>query len=119
MSLNLFLVSDVKRASLPGWVSSRYIGLVGALVLVIVVIGTRGEHVTPSFYGVSDLMEEQVDKDVLKQIRGGDRICIVGDRRLAFLYASEFHRPLEYYVTARKAVEECGGDKVMVLAKGW
>ena len=59
-----------------------------------------------------------IDQDMLRSIKDGEKVCIVGKAPHPFLYTSYFHPPYEYSIMAEfdlpEVVEErCQGRRIL------
>ncbi|MDJ0898393.1 MAG: hypothetical protein QNJ55_06245 [Xenococcus sp. MO_188.B8] len=115
VSINLYLVSHYERS--PNnfrWLRSKYIGLVFALFLAIVLSKIGYFYAKPVFYSLDEHIQATVNPEVMSQINPGDEVCIIGKDGLLhrlFQYASEFHPELNYSYSVKGALnpKECAG----------
>ena len=114
VSINLYLVSRYERSSDKlRWLRPKYIGLVYALFLIIVLAKIGNFYAKPSFYTLEKHIQARVKPEILRQINSGDEVCLVGKQPNTFLYASKFHPQLKYSysIKASGGPEGCLGRK--------
>ena len=113
VSINLYLVSHYERS--PNkfrWLRSKYIGLVYAVFLAIVLSKIGSFYAKPVFYSLDKHIQASVNPEILSQINPGDEVCIIGKHGLThrlFQYASKFHPELNYSYSVKGALnpKEC------------
>ena len=104
VSINLYLVSRYERSSDKlRWLRPKYIGLVYALFLTIVLSKIGNSYAKPSFYTLDQHVRARVKPEILRQINPGDEVCLVGEQPNTFLYASKFHPQLKYSYSIKAA----------------
>ncbi|MDJ0690518.1 MAG: hypothetical protein QNJ41_18660 [Xenococcaceae cyanobacterium MO_188.B32] len=117
VSLNLYLVSRYERSpDKLRWLRPKYIGLVYALFLTIVLSKIGNFYAKPSFYTLDKHIQARVKPEILRQINPGDKVCLVGKQPNTFLYASKFHPQLDYSysIKATGTPQEClAGEKIL------
>lgn len=91
VTLNLYWISGMKR---PEEAVSRAEKMWMSAVLaflIIVLAGTRLTHVRPHFYGMPQLLADQVDPRALAQVKAGGSYTI-DNAWWPFLYCAKFHQ---------------------------
>lgn len=116
VSLNLYLVSNLDELSKkmkPKWLNYQLFGIICLLILMIVIVATRGITIRPKFYSLTGLIQNNVEANIMEQIKPNDQICIVKKQPYTFLYSSFFHPELNYSYSTKAALSltECGGMK--------
>jgi hypothetical protein len=115
VSINLYLVCRYEQTSNKfRWLRAKYIGLVSALFLAIVLTKIGNFYAKPVFYTLDKHIQASVNPEILKQINPGDEVCIIGKHGLThrlFQYASKFHPELNYSYSVKGAIypKECAG----------
>jgi hypothetical protein len=129
VSLNLYLISLPKNRKLLGrWLKPKYMGLIYAVFLAIVLVRTNYLYVKPSFYTLDKYIAIGVKPAFMNQIQANDRVCLISkhigeDTQVAptaalkyvFLYSSYFHPELDYDYSIQAALNPavCGDRKII------
>jgi hypothetical protein len=129
VSLNLYLVSLPKNYQLLGkWLQPKYMGLVYAIFLTIVLVKTHGLYVKPSLISEAQYVNFGVKQKFLSKIQPGDEVCLISRHigediktapivplKYAFVYSSYFHPELgyDYSIQAALKPESCGDRKII------
>jgi hypothetical protein len=131
VSLNLYLVSLPKNYQLLGkWLQPKYMGLIYAIFLTIVLVKTNGLYVKPSLLSEAQYVNFGVKQKFLSKIQPGDEVCLISKHigediktapivalKYAFVYSSYFHPELGYDYSIQAALnpEACGDRKLIPL----
>jgi hypothetical protein len=131
VSLNLYLVALPKNLRLLGkWLQPKYMGLVYAIFLTIVLIKTQGFYVKPSFLSEAQYVNLGVKQQFLSKIQPGDRVCLIAKHigenvkdepivalKYVFAYSSYFHPEINYDYSIQAALQPkfCGDRKIIPL----
>ena len=129
VSLNLYLVSLPKNSQMIGkWLQPRYMGLVYAVFLTIVIVKTNAFYVKPDFISEEEYVEFGVKQAYLEQIKPDEKVCIiamhmgedvqiasVASLKYAFAYSSYFHPEIDYDYSIQTALnpESCGDLRII------
>ncbi|MEY2859225.1 MAG: hypothetical protein RLZZ74_3538 [Cyanobacteriota bacterium] len=129
VSLNLYLVALPKNYQLLGkWLQPKYMGLVYAIFLTIVLVKTHGLYVKPSLISEAQYINFGVKQKFLSKIQPGDEVCLISRHigediktapivalKYAFVYSSYFHPELGYDYSIQAALnpESCGDRKLI------
>jgi hypothetical protein len=129
VSLNLYLVSLPKNYQLLGkWLQPKYMGLIYAIFLTIVLVKTQGLYVKPSLISETQYVNFGVKQKFLSKIQPGDQVCLISSHigediktapivalKYAFVYSSYFHPELgyDYSIQAALKPEFCGDRKII------
>ncbi len=123
VSLNLSLVSRPRNSNQWRWLQPKYIGLVYALFLMIVLSKIGGLYAKPMFYNLETQILRGVKPEFLSQIQPDDQVCLISKHigedartapiaalKYAFLYSSHFHPELNYNYSIKAAFDpaSCG-----------
>ncbi|BAZ45961.1 hypothetical protein NIES4102_29890 [Chondrocystis sp. NIES-4102] len=132
VSLNLYLVSLPKNRQLFGhWLQPKYLGLIYAIFLTIVVVKVGNFYLKPSFYTLDRYVAFGVKPGFMSQIEADDQVCLISKHmgedtqtapfaalKYAFLYSSYFHPELNYDYSIQAALNpEACGDRKIIPAK--
>lgn len=129
VSLNLYLVSLPKNKQLLGrWLQSKYIGLIYATFLTIVLVKIGNFYAKPSFYTLDKYVTLGVKSQFVNQIKPNEKVCLLSRHigedtqtastaalKYAFVYSSYFHPELDYDYSIQAALnpESCG-DRTII-----
>ena len=129
VSLNLYLVSLPKNKQLLGkWLQPKYMGLVYAVFLAIVLVKIGNIYAKPSLITLDKYVNFGIKPGFLSQVEPNDRVCLLSrhigeDIQIAptaalkyvFLYSSYFHPELDYDYSVQAALnpEACGDRKII------
>ena len=129
VSLNLYLVSIPKNRQMLGkWLQPKYMGLIFAVFLTIVIVKTNAFYVKPSFISQKEYVELGVKQAYLEQIKPNEKVCIVAMHmgedvqlasvaalKYAFAYSSYFHPEIDYDYSIQTALnpESCGNLRII------
>ncbi len=129
VSLNLYLVSLPKNRHLLGrWLQPKYLGLVYAVFLTIVVVKTNARYIKPSFITLDKYVSLGVKSEFIEQVKPNQQICLLSKHigediqvapvaalKYAFVYSSYFHPELDYDYSIQAAFnpENCG-DRTII-----
>ena len=124
VSLNLYLIALPKnQQSLGRWLQSKYIGLIYAVFLTIVLVKVGKFYAWPSFVTLDKQVTFGVKSEFIEQIEPNAEVCLLSRHlgedpqfapvtalKYAFLYSSYFHPELDYDYSVRAALnpEFCG-----------
>ena len=129
VSLNLYLVSLPKNSKMLGkWLQPRYMGLLYAVFLTIVIVKTNAFYVKPDFISEDSYIKFGVKQAYLEQIKPDEKVCIiamhmgenvqqasVASLKYAFAYSSYFHPEIDYDYSIQTALnpESCGDLRII------
>ncbi|ACB49878.1 unknown [Crocosphaera subtropica ATCC 51142] len=121
VSLNCYLTCRLaKQKPSQKLINPRNLGLVAAVFMVIFITKTRYFFTIPEFASFDEQVKRTdiIDQDILRSIKDGEKVCIVGKAPHPFLYTSYFHPPYEYSVKAEFDVPEfveegCKGRRIL------
>lgn len=131
VSLNLYLVALPKNLQLLGkWLQPKYLGLVYAIFLTIVLVKTQGFYVKPSLMTETQYVNFGVKPQYLSKIQPDEKVCLISRHigediktapivalKYAFVYSSYFHPEKNYDYSIQVALnpESCGDRKIIPL----
>ena len=126
VTLNTYLVSRfAERYPSPrNLIKPQYFGLVAMTFMLIFIHKTNKFYTFPSFQPLAQQIKETpwiVQKEVFKQIKDGDRVCLIGKTPYSFFYSSYFHPSRNYsvrsefsdYLDDKHIKDKCEGLKVL------
>lgn len=129
VSLNLYLISLYEHNSgRLKWLKSKYLGLIYAIFLTIVLVKAGNFYAKPQFFSLKQQIQVGVKPELLSQIQPEDRICLIGKAGLVnpkevpfaaiqhtFLYSAYFHPELNYSysIKARTDPKNCEDRKII------
>jgi uncharacterized membrane protein YjfL (UPF0719 family) len=129
VSLNLYLITQYEQNFTQlKWLKSKYLGLVYALFLTIVLTKVGNFYAKPQFYSLQQQINIAVKPELLKQIQPGDRVCLIAKAGLVnpkavpyaamqhtFLYSAYFHPELNYSysIKTRSTASKCEDRKII------
>ena len=120
ITLNLYLVSQEEKLPqrLP-FVKGENMGYIGLIVLIIFCVKTSWVYTYPNSFLFPNYLDERVDRNVIADIKDGEKVCLVGFTPLTFLYNSQFHPGRNYSVKAEfklkpKSVQKKCGDRRII-----
>lgn len=129
VSINLYLISRYEQNSgRLKWLKSKYLGLVYAVFLTIVLVKVGNFYAKPQFYSLKQQIQVGVKPELLSQIKPEDRICLIGKAGLVnpkevrfaaiqhtFLYSAYFHPELNYSYSIKASTDpkDCG-DRTII-----
>lgn len=129
VSLNLYLISLPKNKQLLGkWLQPKYLGLVYAIFLAIVLVKIGNFYAKPSLMTLDKYVTFGVKPELLAQIKPNERVCLLSKHlgeniqaaptaalKYVFLYSSYFHPELDYDYSVQAALnpEACGDRKII------
>lgn len=129
VSLNLYLVSRSKNQQFWGrWLQPKYISLVFAVFLTIVLVKIGAFFARPSMITLDKYVTFGIKPEFLAQIKSNERVCLLSRHigediqvaptaalKYVFLYSSYFHPELDYDYSVRAALnpEACGDRKII------
>ena len=129
VSLNLYLISLPKNRQLLGrWLQPKYLGLVYAVFLTIVIVKIGNFYAKPSLITLDKYVTFGVKPEFLAQIQPNERVCLLSKHigedvqtvpiaalKYVYLYSSYFHPELGYDYSIRAALKpEACGDRKMI-----
>jgi len=128
VSLNLYLTALPKNRQLIGrWLQPKYLGLVYAIFLTIVLVKVGKFYAQPSFITLDRYMNFGVNREFIKQIQPEAQVCLVAKHigedattasvvalKYAFLYSSYFHPELGDYSIQTAFDPQACGDRAMI-----
>ena len=132
VSLNLYLVSLPKNKQLLGrWLQPKYVGLVFAVFLTIVLVKIGNFYAKPSFLTLDQYVNFGVKSEFINQIKPDEQVCLLSRHmgedtqtaptaslKYAFVYSSYFHPELDYDYSIRAALKpESCGDRTIIPSK--
>ncbi|MEN9870768.1 MAG: hypothetical protein RLZZ171_1756 [Cyanobacteriota bacterium] len=131
VSLNLYLVALPKNRQLLGkWLQPKYMGLIYAIFLTIVLVKTQGFYVKPSLITEEQYVNFGVKQQFLSKIQPDDQVCLISKHigknvkrepivalKYVFAYSSYFHpeKNYDYSIQAALKPESCGDRKIIPL----
>lgn len=121
VSLNCYLTCRLaKQKPSQKVITSKNLALVATVFMVIFITKTRYFFTLPEFSSFDEQVQRTdiIDQDILKSIKDGEEVCIVGKAPHPFLYTSYFHPPNEYSIKAEFDVPEfveegCKGRRIL------
>ena len=127
VSLNLYLVSLPKKQLMGKWLQPKYIGLISAIFLTIVIVKTGAWYVKPSFISQEEYIDFGVRQAYLDQIRPNEKVCIIARHmgenvqqqpvaalKYAFVHSSYFHPQRgDYAIQTALTPEACGDLRII------
>ncbi|MGF1590848.1 MAG: hypothetical protein ACFCU7_16700 [Pleurocapsa sp.] len=129
VSLNLYLVSLPKNQQLLGrWLQPKYVSLVYAVFLTIVLVKIGTFFAKPSFITLDKYVAFGVKPGFLKQIQPDEQVCLVSRHigediqtaptaalKYVFLYSSYFHPEIDYDYSVQAALDPtaCGDRRII------
>lgn len=129
VSLNLYLVSLPKNQRLLGrWLQPKYVSLVYAVFLTIVLVKIGTFFAKPSLITLDKYVTFGVKPGFLKQIKPDAQVCLVSKHigediqtapiaalKYVFLYSSYFHPELDYDYSVQAALDlKACGDRTVI-----
>lgn len=129
VSLNLYLVSLPKNKLLLGrLLQPKYIGLIYATFLTIVLVKIGNFYAKPSFYTLDKYVALGVKSEFINQIQPNEKVCLLSRHigedtqtsptaalKYAFVYSSYFHPELDYDYSIQAALNpEACGDRTII-----
>ena len=111
ISLNLYLVTRYKDSL----VNPCRVALVSLAALIFVGIRTNFVYLKPSFYTLAEFKDRYIDREVIADLKPGDKICTPTQHPNSFGYTPWFHPELGYTYTVRSGFRDrCRqGEKVI------
>lgn len=104
VSLNLSLIALPKNKLFAKWLQPKYLGLVYAIFLTIVLVKTQGFYVKPAFRSEAEYVKFGVKQQFLSKIQPNEQVCLISKHigediksapiiplKYAFVYSSYFH----------------------------
>ena len=131
VSLNLYLVALPKNRQLIGrWLQPKYMGLVYAVFLTIVLVKIGKFYAQPSFVTLDKQVTLGVKPEFIDRIEPDAEVCLLSKHlgedvqyasvaalKYVFLYSSYFHPELGYDYSVRAALNpEYCGDRTIIPA---
>ena len=124
ISLNLFLVLTINSSerAIPvnyRFVNAQNVGLVATVFLIAFVAATRWEYTYPRHRSLAERIDGEVRPIILREIKEGEEVCLVGMSPHTFLYNSQFYAVRNYSVKAEFMVspefvkEKCGSRHII------
>ncbi|MEL6928959.1 MAG: hypothetical protein AAFO95_10010 [Cyanobacteria bacterium J06600_6] len=129
VSLNLYLVSLPKNRELFGkWLQPRYMGLVFAIFLTIVMVKTNASYIQPAFISQSEYVKFGVKQEYLDTIQPNEKVCLFAQHigedvqeapiaalKYAFVYSSYFHPEIDHDYSIQTAFDDrfCGDRRII------
>lgn len=129
VSLNLSLIALPKNKLLAKWLQPKYMGLVFAIFLTIVLVKTKGFYVKPAFITEAQYVNFGVKQQFFSKIQPNEKVCLISRHigediktapiiplKYAFVYSSYFHpQKNDYSVQVALKPESCGDRKIIPL----
>ncbi|MGF1542216.1 MAG: hypothetical protein ACFCU5_17530 [Pleurocapsa sp.] len=127
VSLNLSLIARGINSRGWRWFQPKYMGIVYATFLTIVLTKIHHGYLKPSFHTLDQQITKGVKQEFLSQIQPNEQVCLisrhvenpqkasVASLKYVFLYSSYFHPELGYSYSVRAAFdpENCGDRKII------
>ncbi|WP_107671391.1 hypothetical protein, partial [Cyanothece sp. BG0011] len=121
VSLNCYLTCRLaKQKPSEKLINPKNLALVATVFMVIFITKTRYFFTIPEFSPFTEQVQRTdiIDQDILKSIKDGEEVCIVGKAPHPFLYTSYFHPPRQYSIKAEFDVpdfikEGCEGRRIL------
>jgi hypothetical protein len=127
VSFNLYLISRQINLTVTRWFQPKYLGLVYAIFLTVVLTKINPSYLKPSFHTLEQQIDRGVKQEFLSQIAPNEKVCLISRHvpkpqrasvaalKYVFLYSSYFHPELDYSYSVRAAFnpEACGDLKVI------
>lgn len=123
VSLNCYLTCRLVETSPQkiSWLTPRNVALVAMAFMLIFITKTRYFFTRPEFSSFSKQLERTdiINQDLLRSIKDGDQICLVGKAPHAFFYNSSFYPDRNYSIKAEfdmppdYIAEKCQGRKIL------
>ncbi len=129
VSLNLYLVSLPKNRQLLGrYLQPKYMGLVYAVFLTIVLVKIGTFFAKPSLITLDKYVTFGVKPGFLKQIKPNEQVCLMSRHigediqtaptaalKYVFLYSSYFHPEIDYDYSVQAALDlKACGDRTII-----
>lgn len=129
VSLNIYLVSLPKNRQLLGrWLQPKYMGLVFAVFLAIVLTKIGGLYARPLFSSLDKYTDFGVKLNLLEQIKPNQQVCLISRHlgediqsspiaalKYAFVYSSYFHPEIDFDYSIQTAFDpEACGDRLKI-----
>ncbi|NJK55128.1 MAG: hypothetical protein HC939_03685 [Pleurocapsa sp. SU_5_0] len=129
VSLNLSLIALPKNKLFAKWLQPKYLGLVYAIFLTIVLVKTQGFYVKPAFRSEAEYVKFGVKQQFLSKIQPNEQVCLISKHigediksapiiplKYAFVYSSYFHpEKNNYSIQTALKPESCGDRKIIPL----
>lgn len=129
VSLNLSLIALPKNKLLAKWLQPKYLGLVYAIFLTIVLVKTQAFYVKPAFRSEAQYVKFGVKQQFLSKIQPNEQVCLISKHigedikaapiiplKYAFVYSSYFHpEKNNYSIQTALKPESCGDRKIIPL----
>ena len=129
VSLNLYLIALPKNRQLLGkWLQPKYMGLVFAIFLTIVVVKTNALYVQPAFISQEWYVNFGVKQEYLAEIQPNEKVCLFAQHigedvqeapftalKYAFVYSSYFHPEIDRDYSIQTAFNDrsCGDRRII------
>ena len=129
VSLNLYLICLPHNKQLFGrWLQPKYMGLVFAVFLMIVLVRTDAAYAKPSFVSQEQYVKFGVRQAYLDQIRPNEKVCIIARHmgedvqkqsvaalKYAFVHSAYFHphRNNDYAIQIALDEQSCGDLRII------
>jgi len=132
VSLNLYLISLPKHKQLIGrWLQPKYVGLVYAVFLTIILVKVGKFYAKPSFVTLDNYVAFGVKSEFVEQIQPNEQVCLISKHigestqsapiaalKYAFLYSSYFHPELDFDYSIQAALDpKVCGDRTIIPSK--
>ena len=129
VSLNLYLVSLPKNRQLLGrWLQPKYMGLVYAVFLAIVLVKIGNIYAKPSLITLDKYVNFGIKPGFMAQIQPNERVCLLSRHigediqnaptaalKYVFLYSSYFHPELDFDYSVQSALDpKACGDRTII-----
>jgi hypothetical protein len=115
VALNLCLVAYLsQRGQLSKLAWERSLAMIAIVVLVVVLVDTRGVFVRPTFYSFAEFKAKKVDRRLIEGIREGEQICPnLSHWQYQFVYVDRFHGDKHYTVRQGNTAADCGTARAL------
>lgn len=121
VSLNCYLTCRlIQQKPSQKFINPRNLGLVATVFMIIFITKTRYFYTIPEFASFDEQVQRTdiIDQDMLRSIKDGEKVCIIGKAPHPFLYTSYFHPSREYSVMAEFNLpdvfeERCEGRRIL------
>ena len=121
VSLNSYLLCEYNNLHKQSIIKPQYFGLIALVFMIIFIDKTAKSFTIPQFHSLAYKIENAgwIDPKTMKQVKDGDKICLVNKSPFAFLYNSYFHPPQNYFLKSEFLVseefvkEKCGKLKIV------
>ncbi len=123
VAFNLYFLTHLMRSSyrISQFINAPNWGLIATAFMYVFITKTNTYFTRPEFYSFERQVFESgnVKPEIFRQIKDGDRVCLVGKAPNSFLYSSYFHPNSDYFLKAEFEIDDqftkdkCGDLKII------